>query len=56
MYVMLSVMSVSCSFVVTNWDLALLCVMFSCVLSHDVLDQVWCLIVSISDVCLLTYI
>ena len=45
---------------VTCWEraylLALMCVMFSCVLGtfpHGVLGQVWYLIVSISDLCLL---
>ena len=38
--------------------LALLCVMFSCVFAtfpYGVLDQVWCLIVSIYNLCLLPY-
>ena len=55
-------LSVLCSFVVTCWEraglLALLCVMFSCVFVTfpcGVLGQVWYLIVSISDLCLLSY-
>ena len=60
-------LSVHCSLVVTCWKradlLALLCVMFllllfSCVFVTfpcGVLGQVWCLIVSIPDLCLLTY-
>ena len=49
-------LSVRCSLVVTCWEradlLALLCVMFYCVFVASpcgVLDQVWCLIVSIPD-------
>ena len=56
-------MSVSCSLVVTCWEcthlLALLYVMFSSVFfvafSYGVLGQVWYLIVSIPDLCLLPY-
>ena len=55
-------LSVLCSLVVTCLErvctLALLCVMFSCVVVTfpcDVLGQVWYLIVSISDLCLLSY-
>ena len=57
-------LSVYCSFVVTCWEmverLALLYVMFSCcffpfVFSFGGLVQVWYLIVSISDLCTLTY-
>ena len=58
-HVFLSVVS---SLVVTRWEriglLALLCVMFSFVfvtLPCGVLGQVWYLIVSISDLCLLSY-
>ena len=47
---------------VTCWEraylLVLLCVIFFCVFDNfpsGVLDQVWCLIVSIPDLCLLTY-
>ena len=57
-----SVMSVSCSLVVTCWEmadlLALLYVMFSCAFvtfTYSVLGQVWYLIVSIPDLCLLPY-
>ena len=55
-------LSVLCSLVVTCWEsaclLSLLCVMFSCVFITfpcRVLGQVWYLIVSISDLCLLSY-
>ena len=56
-------LSVHYSFVVTCWErvnlLALLCVIFvvflSLSLSYGVLGQVWYLIVSIPDLCLLTY-
>ena len=55
-------MSVSCSLVVTFWGradlLALLYVMFPCVFvtfPYGVLGQVWYLIVSITDLCLLPY-
>ena len=55
-------LSVRCSLVVTCWEradlLALLCVMFYCDLVDfpcGVLGQVWCLIVSVSDFCLLSY-
>ena len=58
----LYVLSVSCSLVVTCWvmadRLALLYVMFSCVLDtcrYGVLGQVWYLIVSNPDLCLLIY-
>ena len=51
-----------CSLVVTCWEmanlLALLYVMFSCVFVTfpcGILGQVWYLIVSIPDLCLLTY-
>ena len=55
-------MTVSCSLVVTCWEktdlMALLYVMF-CVfffaLPYSILGQVWYLIVSIPDVCLLPY-
>ena len=52
-------MFVFCSILFTYWEradlLALLCVMFFCVLvtfSYGVLGQVWYLIVSIIDLCL----
>ena len=52
-----------CGLVVTCWEkadlLALLCVMFSCVFvasACGVLGQAWDLIVSIPDLCLLTYL
>ena len=55
-------LSVHCSLVVTCWEranlLAILYVMFSCVFvtfPFGVLGQVWCLIVSIPYLCLLTY-
>ena len=55
-------LSVHCSLVVTCWEradlLALLYVMFSCVFVTfpcGVLGRVWYLIVSIPDLCLLTY-
>ena len=55
-------MSVNCSLVVTCWEraslLARLCVMFCCVFVTfpcGVVGQVWYLIVSISDLGLLTY-
>ena len=55
-------LSVHCSLVVTSWEranlLALFCVMFYCVFvtfPYGGLSQVWYLIVSISDLCLLTY-
>ena len=54
-------LSVHCSLVITCWEranlLALLYLMFSCVFVTfpcGVLGQVWYLIVSISDLCLLT--
>ena len=54
-------LSAPCS-LVTCWEraglLAFICVMFSCVFltfPYDVMDQVWCLIVSIPDICLLPY-
>ena len=57
------VLSVPCSRVVTCWEradlLALLCVMFSCVFvthPYEVMGQVWYLIVSIPDLCLLSYL
>ena len=57
-----AVLSVPCGLVVTCWEradlLALLCVMFSCVLFFifpGVLGQVWYLIVSVPDRCLLPY-
>ena len=57
--------SVTCSLVVTCWEMAdlvaLLCVMFSCVfvtvtVPYGVYDRVWCLIVSIRDLFLLPYL
>ena len=55
-------MSVSRSHVVTWWErvylLALLCVMFSCVVvtsPYGVQGKVWYWIVSIPDICLLPY-
>ena len=55
-------LTVHCSLVVTCWEwtnpLALLYVMFSCVFvifPCGVLGQVWYLIVSIADLCLLTF-
>ena len=55
-------LSVHCSLVVIRWEradlLALLYVMFYCVFVTfpcGVLGQVWCLIVSIPDLCLLSY-
>ena len=57
-----TVLSVPCSHVVTCWEradlLALLYVMFSCVFvtfPYGVLGQVWCLIVWIPVLCLLSY-
>ena len=57
-----AVLFVHCSLVVTCWEradlLALLCVMFSCVFvtfPYGVLGQVWYLIVSIPDICLLPF-
>ena len=55
-------LSVHCSLVVTCWEradlLALLYVMFKCVFITfpcGVLGQMWCLIVSVPDLCLLSY-
>ena len=55
-------LSVHCSLVVTCWEraglFALLYVMFYCVLVTfpcGVLGQVWCFIVSIPDICFLSY-
>ena len=57
-----AVLSVHCSLVVTCWEraglMAVLCVKILCVFvtfPFDVLEQVWYLIVSISDLCLLPY-
>ena len=57
-----SVKSVSCSLEVTCWEradlLALLCVTFSCAfvtLPYCALGQLWYMIVSIPDLCLLSY-
>ena len=52
-----TVLSVPCSLVITDWDLALLCVMFPCALSLSlgILGQVWYLIISIPALCLLLY-
>ena len=56
------VMSVYCSLVVTCLEradlLALLCVAFTCgyvTCPYSVLGQVWCLIVSIPDLCILPF-
>ena len=61
-HVCLVFLSVHCSLVVTCLEradlLALLYVMFYCVIITfpcGVLGQVWCLIVSIPDLCLLSY-
>ena len=58
-----AVLSVHCSLVINCWErtnlLALLYVIFSCVFVTfpcGVLGQVWCLIVSIHDICLLPYL
>ena len=58
-----TVLSDPCSLVVTCWKradlLALLCVMFSCdfvTFPYGVLSQVWYLIESIPDICLLHYL
>ena len=59
-----ALLSVHCSLVVTCWEmakdlLALLYVIFHCgfvTFSCGVLGQVWYLIVSIADLCLLTYL
>ena len=52
-----TVMSLSCSLVVTCWEKAGLCDVFLCVVRfpYDVLGQLWYLIVSIPDICLLYY-
>ena len=57
-----TLLSVSCSLVVTCWEradlFAILCVMLSCVFvtfPYGVLGQMWYLIVSIPDICLLPY-
>ena len=57
-----TVLSVSCSLVVSCWDmtdpLALLFVMLSCsfvIFPYGVLGQVWYLIIWIPDICLLPY-
>ena len=57
-----AVLSFPCNLVITPWDrtdfLFLLCVMFSCVFAtfpYCVPGQVWYLIVSIPDLCLLLY-
>ena len=57
-----AVLSVPCSLVVIDWEradlLALLYVMFSCVFvtfTYGILGQVWYLIISIPDICLLLY-
>ena len=54
------VLSVPCNLVIACWEivdlLALFCVMFSCVFAtfpYGVLGQVWYLIVSIPELCLL---
>ena len=55
-------LTVHCSLVATCWEradlLALLYVMFYCVFvtfPYAALGQVWCMIVSIDDLCLLSY-
>ena len=62
LFVVCSCLFIGHSLVVTCLEraglLALLCVMFYCVFvtfACDVLGQVWCLIVPISDLCLLSY-
>ena len=57
-----AILSIPCSLAVTCWEradlLALLCVIFSCVFvtfTYGVLGQVWYLIVSIPDLCLLLH-
>ena len=53
-----AVLSVHSSLVVTCCEMALLYVVFSCVFITypcGILGQVWCLIVSIRDLCLLPY-
>ena len=59
-YLCYTVLSVPCSLVIACWEtidlLALLCVMFSCVFvtfPYFFSGQVWYLIVSITDLCLL---
>ena len=56
-------LSVYCSLVVTCWEraglLALLCVLFNCAFITSpcgFLRQVWCLIVLIPDLCLLSFL
>ena len=58
-----TVLPVPCSLVITCWErvdlLALLCVIFPCVFAtfpYGVSGQVWYLIVSIPDYCLLLYL
>ena len=58
-----AVLSVPCSLMVTCWEraylLALLYIMFSCIFvtfPYGVLAQMWYLIVSIPDLCLLPYL
>ena len=58
-----AILSVPCSLVITCWEragfLAFLCVMFSCIVvtfPYDVPGQVWYLIVSIPDLCLLYFV
>ena len=55
-----TVLSVPCSLAVTCWEradlLTILYVMFSCGHFVSVLGQVWYLIVSFSDFCLLPYL
>ena len=57
-----AVLSVLCVLVITCWEMAdhfaLLCVMLFCIFvtfPHGVSGQVWYLIVSIPDLCLLLY-
>ena len=49
-------LSVHCSLVFTCWESSLVCDILLCfvTLPCDVLGQVWCLFVSIPDLCLLT--
>ena len=52
-----TILSVPCSFVVTCWKrVALLCVVFPSIIvtfPYGGLGQMWCLVVSIPDLCLL---
>ena len=62
-FLLLFVFIIPCSLVFTCWEkadlLALFCVMFPCVFAtfpYSVLGQVWYLIVSFPDLCLLIYL